>query len=54
VYTYEDYLQLPDEECYHYEILDGMLVREPAPYVCFRHNRNTENGSQNVTGEIED
>ena len=33
VYTYEDYLQLPDEECYHYEILDGMLVREPAPYV---------------------
>jgi len=21
---------------------------------CFRHNRNTENGSENVTGEIED
>ncbi len=33
VYTYEDYLQLPNEECYHYEILDGMLIREPAPYV---------------------
>ena len=34
VYTYEDYLQLPNEECYHYEILDGMLVKEPAPYCC--------------------
>jgi len=33
VYTYGDYLQLPDEEGYHYEVLDGMLVREPAPYV---------------------
>jgi len=33
VYTYEDYLQLPDEEGYHYEVLDGMLIREPAPYV---------------------
>ena len=33
VYTYEDYLKLPDEECYHYEILDGVLVKEPAPYV---------------------
>ncbi len=33
VYTYEDYLRLPDEEGYHYEILDGMLVKEPAPYV---------------------
>ncbi len=33
IYTYEDYLQLPDEEGYHCEILDGMLIREPAPYV---------------------
>ena len=33
VYTYEDYLRLPDEEGYNYEILDGMLVKEPAPYV---------------------
>ncbi|NLJ25102.1 MAG: Uma2 family endonuclease [Firmicutes bacterium] len=31
IYTYEDYLKLPDEELYHYEILDGMLIREPAP-----------------------
>lgn len=33
VYTYEDYLRLPDEEGYHYEILDGMFVKEPTPYV---------------------
>lgn len=33
VYTYEDYLRLPGAEGYHYEILDGMLIREPAPYV---------------------
>ena len=32
-YTYEDYLRLPDKEGYHYEILNGMLVKEPAPYV---------------------
>jgi Uma2 family endonuclease len=31
VYTYSDYLLLPDEECYYYEILDGYLIREPAP-----------------------
>ncbi|NMB11278.1 MAG: Uma2 family endonuclease [Firmicutes bacterium] len=31
VYTYSDYLQLPAEECYYYEILDGTLIKEPAP-----------------------
>ncbi len=33
VYTYDDYLRLPNEERYYYEILDGVLIREPAPYV---------------------
>jgi len=33
VYTYGDYLRLPNEERYYYEILDGVLIREPAPYV---------------------
>jgi len=32
-FTYQDYLELPDEPGYHYEILDGMLVREPSPNV---------------------
>ncbi len=31
VYTYQDYLKLPEEEGFRYEILDGMLVKEPVP-----------------------
>lgn len=30
-YTYEDYLKLPEEPGYRYEILEGFLVKEPAP-----------------------
>lgn len=30
-YTYEDYLKLPEEPGYHYEILEGFLVKEPSP-----------------------
>ncbi|NMB13383.1 MAG: Uma2 family endonuclease [Firmicutes bacterium] len=33
-YTYEDYLQLPEEPGYRFEILQGFLVREPSPSVC--------------------
>lgn len=32
-YTYQDYLQMPDEPGFRLEILDGILVREPAPDV---------------------
>jgi excisionase family DNA binding protein len=31
--TYEDYLQLPEEPGYTYEVLEGTLVKEPAPSV---------------------
>ncbi len=31
--TYQDYLELPEEPGYRYEILDGMLIKEPAPNV---------------------
>ena len=31
IHTYSDYCQLPEEENYYYEILDGVLIREPAP-----------------------
>jgi len=31
--TYQDYLLLPEEPGYHFEILDGMLIKEPAPNV---------------------
>lgn len=33
VYTYDDYLKLPDEDGYSCEILDGVLVKEPSPIV---------------------
>ncbi|MCW3490649.1 Uma2 family endonuclease [Dethiobacter alkaliphilus] len=32
-YTYEDYLQLPEEPGYRFEILEGTLVKEPSPNV---------------------
>lgn len=31
--TYQDYLLLPEEPGYRYEILEGMLIREPSPTV---------------------
>ncbi len=30
-YTYQDYLELPEEPGYRYEVLDGELVRDPSP-----------------------
>ncbi|MGE5558819.1 MAG: Uma2 family endonuclease [Bacillota bacterium] len=32
-FTYEDYLKLPGEPGFHYEVLEGMLVKEPSPNV---------------------
>ena len=32
-YTYQDYLELPEEPGYRFEILEGMLVKEPSPNV---------------------
>jgi len=32
-FTYQDYLQLPDEPGYRYEILNGVLVKDPSPDV---------------------
>ena len=41
-FTYEDYLKLKDEPGYRHEVLEGLLVKEPAP--TFRH--------QKVLGEL--
>lgn len=30
-YTYDDYLQIPEEPGYRFEILEGILVKEPSP-----------------------
>ncbi len=32
-YTYQDYLEMKEEPGYRYEILEGMLVKEPSPNV---------------------
>ncbi len=32
-FTYQDYMLLPEEPGYHYEILEGMLIKEPSPNV---------------------
>ncbi len=32
-FTYQDYLTLPEEPGYHFEILKGILIKEPAPNV---------------------
>ena len=32
-FTYRDYLELPEEPGYRYEVLEGLLVKEPSPNV---------------------
>ncbi len=32
-FTYQDYLQLPEEPGYRYEVLEGILVKDPSPNV---------------------
>ncbi len=32
-YTYQDYLKLPEEPGYRYEVLEGILVKDPSPNV---------------------
>ncbi len=32
-YSYDDYIKLPEKEGYSYEVLDGMLVKDPSPSV---------------------
>ncbi len=32
-YTYQDYLELPEEPGYRFEILEGILVKDPSPSV---------------------
>ncbi len=41
--TYQDYLEIPDEPGYRFEILDGMLIKEPSPsYIHQRASRKLE------------
>ena len=36
-YTYDDYIKLPEEPGYRYEVLNGFLVKEPSPLL--QHQR---------------
>jgi len=40
-FTYEDYLEIPEEPGYQYEVLEGNLVKEPSPNVF--HQRVSRN-----------
>ncbi|MBS4021781.1 MAG: Uma2 family endonuclease [Dethiobacter sp.] len=47
-YTYEDYLKIPEEPGYRFEILEGNLVKEPSPSM--HHQRlSRELGYQLIT-----
>lgn len=47
-YTYEDYLEIPEEPGYRFEILEGILVKEPSPSI--HHQRlSRELGRQLMT-----
>lgn len=48
LYTYEDYLRIPEEPGYRHEILEGTLAREPSPSM--HHQRvSRELGYQLIT-----
>jgi len=41
--TYQDYLKIPDEPGYRFEILDGILIKEPSPnYIHQRVSRRLQ------------
>ncbi len=41
--TYQDYLEIPDEPGFHFEILEGMLIKEPSPnYIHQRVSRRLQ------------
>jgi Uma2 family endonuclease len=41
--TYQDYLEIPDEPGYRFEILNGMLIKEPSPnYIHQRVSRRLQ------------
>lgn len=51
-YTYEDYLKIPEEPGYRFEILGGSLVKEPSPSV--HHQRVCLSLSRQLASFFED
>jgi len=52
--TYQDYLEIPDEPGYRFEILDGMLVKEPSPsYIHQRASRKLQRILEDYFGQVD-
>ncbi len=52
--TYQDYLEIPEEPGYRFEILDGVLIKEPSPSVIHqRVSRRLERILEDYFGEID-
>lgn len=52
--TYLDYLEIPDEPGYRFEILDGMLIKEPSPNVMHqRVSRRLQRLLEDYFGEVD-
>lgn len=52
--TYQDYLDIPEEPGYHFEILEGMLIKEPSPSVIHqRASRKLQRILEDYFGEID-
>jgi Uma2 family endonuclease len=52
--TYKDYLEIPDEPGYRFEILDGMLIKEPSPSVIHqRASRKLQRILEDYFGETD-
>jgi Uma2 family endonuclease/predicted DNA-binding transcriptional regulator AlpA len=52
--TYQDYLDIPEEPGYRFEILDGMLIKEPSPNVMHqRASRRLQRILEDYFGEVD-
>lgn len=52
--SYEDYLEIPEEPGYRFEILDGMLIKEPSPNVMHqRVSRRLQRLLEDYFGEVD-
>lgn len=53
-YTYQDYVLLPEEPGYHFEILEGVLIKEPSPNVMHqRVSRRIERILEDYFAEVD-
>ncbi len=52
--TYQDYLDIPEEPGYRFEIIEGMLIKEPSPSVAHqRASRKLQRILEDYFGEVD-